>query len=392
MGDKQVVINKPIVLQDAPEYIRNFVNTVSTKLTKENEELHCKVIKEHNKYFRDNLKYIHFIMNHSKNAKINCEIYKIISEFYTQDNMSNTLKFFLSSGAINEELIICVLERMTTKITLEYVDKLLSRTSKLDNNLVSNIIDIFILYELEVNKDLVMKLLDHQVKINSLEKYAVVVDEDIYLKCIEKNFYPYELNIIPTHKIMHQILLKTSELKEIKLLQEKGGKYNTCCMEFAYKKGNSNIVKYLLNELSIQVNEECFIKCASIPNTSQHLLELLAKNYNKVKPAVVVSKQSLKLDNDATLKIEPINIIINKENEFILKNKITKFFGIQNKIIKYNSLYEIVMKYLISKNLIIGEYFVINEDLCSLLKINACTILHIDQLDNILSHFFILVN
>ncbi len=76
----------------------------------------------------------------------------------------------------------------------------------------------------------------------------------------------------------------------------------------------------------------------------------------------------------------------------LLKNKITKFFGIQNKIIKYNSLYEIVMKYLISKNLIIGEYFVINEDLCSLLKINACTILHIDQLDNILSHFFILVN
>lgn len=50
------------------------------------------------------------------------------------------------------------------------------------------------------------------------------------------------------------------------------------------------------------------------------------------------------------------------------------------------------MKYLISKNLIIGEYFVINEDLCDLLKINVCTILHIDQLDNILSHFFILKN
>lgn len=392
MSDKEEVIKKPVVLQDAPEYIRNFVNTVSTRLTNENEELHCKVIKEHNKYFRKNLKYLHFIMDHSKNAKINCEIYKIISEFYTQDNMSNTLKFFLSSGAINEELIICVLERMTTKITLEYVDKLLSRTSKLDNNYVSNIIDIFILYELEVNKDLVMKLLDHQVKINSLEKYGVVVDEDIYLKCIEKNFYPYELNIIPTHKIMHQVLLKTNELKEIKLLQEKGAKYHTCCIEFAYKKGNTNIVKYLLNELSIQVNEECFIKCASIPNTSQHLLELLAKNYNKVKPNVIISKQSLKLDNDATLKIEPANIIINKENDYILKNRIIKFFGIQKKIIKYNGLYEIVVKYLISKKLIIGEYFVINEDLCGLLKVNICTILHIDQLDNIISHFFIIEN
>lgn len=106
-----------------------------------------------------------------------------------------------------------------------------------------------------------MKLLDYQIKINFLEKYGVIVDEDIYLKCIEKNFYPYELNIIPTHKIMHQVLLKTSELREIKLLQEKGGIYDTCCIEFAYKKANTIIVKYLLNELNIQVNEECFIKC-----------------------------------------------------------------------------------------------------------------------------------
>lgn len=133
----------------------------------------------------------------------------------------------------------------------------------------------------------------------------MAIDQDIYLKSIEKNFYPYELNIIPTHKIIHQVLLETSELKEIKSLQEKRGKYNTCCIEFAYKKANANIIKYLLNELNIQVNEECFIKCVSMPNISEHLLVLLAQNYNKVKPTVIVSKQSLKLNNDATLKIEP---------------------------------------------------------------------------------------
>ena len=60
--------------------------------------------------------------------------------------------------------------------------------------------------------------------------------------------------------------------------------------------------------------------------------------------------------------------------------------------IKYLDLYEIVLKYIISNKLIIGNYFVINDKLSKLLKINYCTIINIDQLDNILTYFIDVIN
>ena len=99
------------------------------------------------------------------------------------------------------------------------------------------------------------------------------------------------------------------------------------------------------------------------------------------------TNDKLILDNDSTMTIDKRTIEINTELDYVLKTKIKKLFDYKKKTIKYVDLYELMLKYLINHNLIIGNYFVINGELCNLLKINQCTLVNIDQLDNILSYF-----
>ncbi len=68
------------------------------------------------------------------------------------------------------------------------------------------------------------------------------------------------------------------------------------------------------------------------------------------------------------------------------KNKIKKFFNYNKKSITYLEVYEIMLKYLIEKKLIIGNYFVLNAELAGILKLENCNILHIDQLKNITTY------
>ena len=53
----------------------------------------------------------------------------------------------------------------------------------------------------------------------------------------------------------------------------------------------------------------------------------------------------------------------------------------------YKDLYQIFLKYLIDNKLVIATYFVINTELSELFKINSCTIMHIDEISNVLSYF-----
>jgi hypothetical protein len=87
------------------------------------------------------------------------------------------------------------------------------------------------------------------------------------------------------------------------------------------------------------------------------------------------------------MSIDKKNIEINNDTEYILKNKVKIFFNYNKKTIKYLELYELMLKYLINHKLVIGNYFVINDELCNLLKINQCTLVNIDQIDNILTYF-----
>jgi hypothetical protein len=114
------------------------------------------------------------------------------------------------------------------------------------------------------------------------------------------------------------------------------------------------------------------------------------KNYSKVEPEKPKPTNVI-IDNSCTMTIERKDIIIDKNSEYVLKNKVRKFFNCEKKNIKYLELYELMLKYLIEKKLVIGNYFLVNEQLENLIKINQCTIIHIDQLDNILTYFVDLI-
>lgn len=379
-------------LSDAPEYVQNFVRWSSVKMTKEHETNLINIIKNGEAYFRKQCTYLHFIIISSTSTKINSEIYKILRDYYpTEKRHKDAFDYFIKYVIIDVSFVLTMLECSPIVPDIESIEALLRRIIKLETTILSEIINMFILYGLLVDKNLILKLLDNKCQINSIEKYNIVIDEDIYLKCSELNFYPYELQIIPTDKILHAELAKFNNLDKIKKLKELGGKFDTCCLEKASCVANNlKVFKYLINELKIMPTDLCiknYIK-QKITYDSQEF-DILFDNYTnkKIKLSEPTQKVNLKLDIKSTLTIEPHKIIIDKIYEYKLKNKIRKFFDYKYKIIKYDDLYELVLKYLLSKNLIIDSYFIINNDLSVLLKLNECSILHIDQLDNILTYF-----
>ena len=379
-------------LSDAPEYVQNFVRWSSVKMTKEHETNLINIIKNGEAYFRKQCIYLHFIITSSTSTKINSEIYKILRDYYpTEKRHKDAFDYFIKYVIIDVSFVLTMLECSPIVPDIESIEALLRRTIKLETTILSEIIDMFILYGLLVDKNLILKLLDNKCQINSIEKYNIVIDEDIYLKCSELNFYPYELQIIPTDKILHAELAKFNNLDKIKKLKELGGKMDTCCLESASCVANNlKVFKYLINELKIMPTDLCiknYIK-QKITYDSQEF-DFLFDSYTnkKIRLSEPTQKINLKLDIKSTLTIEPHKIIIDKKYEYKLKNKIRNFINYKYKIIKYDDLYELMLKYLLSKNLIIDSYFIINNELSVLLKLNECSILHIDQLDNILTYF-----
>jgi hypothetical protein len=379
-------------LNDAPQYIKDFVMWVShIKIYGENKLVN--LIKTQQKYFNDNFLYIHFIINSSHSAKVNSEIFKILCNYYhNEDKTKDAIDFFLQYAVIDEEFILTMLENTAIIPDIKSVNALIKRN--VDCNFLNKIIEIFILYGLKINKFLLLKLLDVKCYISSIEKYDIEIDEDIYIKCSQNNFYPYELKIVPTDKMLHFELCKLNNYNKIKELKEKGAKFNVCCLEEAINvENNYKVISYLINELKVMPDASC-IKRYLIRKTEMDEknkeFDILFNNYIKNVEQKQEKKEPIKkylIDKNTTLKIEPLNIKINNEIEYKIKNKIKHFFNYNSDLIKYEDLYKIVLKYLISNKLIIDSYFVINNDLSKLLKINMSSILHIDELNNILTYF-----
>jgi len=116
-------------------------------------------------------------------------------------------------------------------------------------------------------------------------------------------------------------------------------------------------------------------------------LDIIMKNYSNQKQPDKKANTSVEIEADSTMMIEKRDIQIFNKLEYVLKNKIKTLLNYKKKFIVYNDLVELMLKYLIDNKLVIGNYFVINKELSSLLKLNQCTILGIDQLENIISYF-----
>lgn len=333
----------------------------------------------------------------SAKSQIIKNIYPIISPSLSKEQKIDI--FNKSISLLDNELLFLLLENKDIVPTIETINKLTEKCyvrpeGAVQNKQVADIIDLLCEYGLEINKNIVLKLLDHGCYVNNLEKYNIKVDSEILAKCANYSYYPYKFDIKPDTGILIKECTKHDNLNTIKKLKEFGGIYTIECLEEACKvHKNGRVIKFLLTECGIKASEK------SLDNFQEaykiEALDLLMKNFKLNNPEIKNTldekfKKYVEIDKNSTMTITPRNIEIDINDDLInyeLKSKIKKFFNYNKKTIKYNELYQIMLKYLISNNLIVSKYFIINEQLSNLLKINHCTIMHIDQINNILTYF-----
>ena len=259
---------------------------------------------------------------------------------------------------------------------------------------VAEIMDILSLYGLNIDKKIIIKLLKHGCYVNNLEKYGISVDNEILAICAELSYYPYKFDIIPDENILKKECSKQDNLITIKKLKEFGGIYTEECLENAcVMQKNSKVIKYLINDCGVKVSECClkiFQDTYKIETLDLIVEKYISHNHDKTKAEKSEENKYIELNTNSTLSITPRNIKINIKDdtiEYVLKNKIKKFFKCDKKFIKYTELHELILKYLIANKLVIGKYFVTNNELSNLLKINSCAIININELNNILTYF-----
>jgi hypothetical protein len=339
---------------------------------------------------------IKIINNFINKPQIIKNIYGIIS-----DSLSQTQKqdiFNKSISLYDKDLIFLLLENRDIIPDSNTINKLVEKCyvrpeGCSSSKMIADIIDLLYEYGLIVTKPIIIKLLDHGCYVNNLEKHGISIDSEILAKCANHSYYPYKFDIKPDVNILIKECSKHDNLNTIKKLKEFGGIYTTECLEEACGVAkNGRVIKYLVNECGVRVSDKCLEKFQDAYRIEA--LDILMKKYKIQNPESSKINQNqtrvLELDTNSIMSVTPRDIKIdrtNEELEYEVKGKIKKFFELKKKNIKYLELYEIVLKYLISNKLIIGNYFVINEKLSKLLKINYCTIINIDQLHNILTYF-----
>jgi hypothetical protein len=349
-------------------------------------------------YIEENYKTIQPIFDLKKLINIFTKKPKIIKSVFTvvSNNITSTEKLEILNSIIEPNIdlsiILLILESndvMPNTTTITNLIKTIYGHNHEINSIkkVAEIIDIFVLFGFKITREIVFLLLKKKCYINNIEKYFIDINDEMLVVCAELNFYPYNYNCIPSQKVMLIECKKEENLLQIKKLTEKGAVINIECLETACKVNkNSKVIKYMINDCKMKPNDNCLKNFQSIYNIEP--LDILMQNYSNNNEQHIKINNKIELDNESTMTIEPKQtIVIQTDGEYLLKTKINKLLNYNKKIIKYYDLYELMLKYLINHKLVIGNYFVINNELCNLFKINQCALINIDQLDNILSYF-----
>ena len=371
-------------------FIDNIIKKSFYQLTKDIENIIIKYITDNSQLIAQYPKIVNvidFLLN--KPNILKC-IYNCIVHTLKHEQKLTIFNKVLTSNILDPTFILLILEGNDIIPDNNSLNSLLSKvvfksTGAINSKIISEIIDIFVLYGFKITKDIIITLLKKGCSVNFIERHNIIVDNTILEHCADLSFYPYDFNCIPSSLIMVKECGKDNNLEKIKKLKEKGGIITIECLEKACGvKKNAKVIKYIITECNIKPN----FKCLTIFQITYGIesLDLIMSNYDNTKKEIKPI-QKITLDDDSIMKVEKKNIDINNNIDYLLKKKIRKILNYNNKFIKYNQLYELMLKYLINHNLIIGNYFVINNELCVLLKISQCTLLNIDQLDNILTYF-----
>jgi hypothetical protein len=328
-------------------------------------------------------------------------IYRIISNSLNKNQKIDIFNKSISS--YDKDLIFLILEDKDIIPDINTINKLVEKNyvrpeGSFNSKLVAEIIDLLCEYGLIITKQIVSKLLDHGCYINNLEKHGIEIDSELLGKCANHSYYPYKFDIKPSTDILKKECSKNSNFETIKKLKEFGGIYTTECLEEACGVNkNGKIIKYLINDCGVLVSDKCLEKFQETYKIEA--LDILMKKYKIQNPESSISDQNksrtVELDVNSIMTVTPKDVKIIKDDnliEYDIKNKIINFFELKKKSIKYIELNLIFLKYLIKNKLVIGNYFIINEKLSSLLKIDYCTIMHMDQIHNILTYFIDIKN
>ena len=295
-------------------------------------------------------------------------------------------------NVINKDRVNIDIITITNMLSKVYIREIYGAVN---NKLVADIMDILIDYDIKMTKEIIMLLLSKGCYINNIERseIGIVIDTEILEKCSDVNYYPYDFNCIPTKKVMLNECGRNN-INILTMLKEKGGIIDIDCLNKAvYLRKNSKIIKYIISNCKIKPNEETIKLFQEVNNIE--CFDLLINNYNNGNNINNGNKDSSTpvkincLDTSSLLSIEPIteNFEIDYNKEYVLRTKIKILLNYKKNNILYNELEKLTLKYLIDNKLIIGNYFILNHEISTLIKIDKGVIMHIDQLKNILPYF-----
>ncbi|AYV79969.1 MAG: hypothetical protein Gaeavirus3_23 [Gaeavirus sp.] len=295
------------------------------------------------------------------------------------------------NARIDHSLVITILDSKDIIPDMKTVNNLISKVyiSKgpcSENRNIASVLDIFILYGLQVTRQLITTLITKGCLLNNIEKYPIIINNEILEACATHSYYPYSFACKPPISVMYIECKKEDNLIIIKNLKEKGGPIDTACLRCACSiRRNEKVLKYIIDECNIKPDKLCleeFSRTYSIDG-----LLTIMNNYTNIPTTSNNKIQNLIIDPDSTISIERHDIKTTKDKHYILKTKIKRLLNHKPKTIEYIKLYELMLKYLIDKKLVIGNYFIINAELSSILKINECSIMNVSELDNLISYF-----
>ena len=160
-------------------------------------------------------------------------IYQLISKSISFDLKKDI--FNKSICLLDKELIFLLLENKDIIPNSDTINKLVEKcypniNGSRDAIKVAEIIDLLCQYNLKIDKNIILKLLNHGCYVNNIEKHNIEIDQQILKKCSDISYYPYKFNIIPDISILIQECGKTDNLITIKKLKEYGGNYNIDCL------------------------------------------------------------------------------------------------------------------------------------------------------------------
>lgn len=394
-----LMLNRMVEIKDIMlEYLtmEGFINMCRRVYTSYNSYLFCdtfvvEYIKKYNDLFTENniTKLLDMFTNRVALLK---DVYFYFSSKLNSKKIKELLDKEITT--VDKELVLNILtNNPEVKPDFTTVKSLLIRSQCADSDGAYNkknvavIMDILIAHGLKITKQIILTMLDHGCYINNVQQHDIEIDEEIVIKCIQKNFYPYEYSFIPTDKCVLEECNKNNNLENIKKLKEKGANFNSSHLARACSiRKNGKVLKFLVNECNVKPDDDCLKLFQETYNIDglDILISKFKNNSGEVKTDNKKHSENdyLKINDECVLKLDKNNIEVYEDKEYLLKNKIKKLLNYKFKKVTIYDLHKMLLQYFIDNQLVIGNYIVINNILSTITKLPSNALLCVDELYN----------